>query len=108
MFNDTPGYFSSITITVDDSSNWETDDGFQIPMHFAVTAEFTHIGKYSPQTLGKHYDVPFLPELHDVKSGISPYLDQTKKTSSTAYKKKYPFHAQMNAKVGQNSIEKSE
>tara|TARA_B100000073_G_scaffold318431_1_gene296551 strand:+ start:36 stop:1430 length:1395 start_codon:yes stop_codon:yes gene_type:complete len=108
MFNDTPGYFDSITITVDDSSNWETDDGFQIPMHFAVTAEFTHIGKYSQQTLGKHYDVPFLPELHDVKSGISPYLDQTKKTSTAAYKKKYPFHAQMNAKVGQNSIEKSE
>jgi len=60
MFNDTPGYFSSIAITVDDSSNWEIDEGFQIPMHFAVTAEFTHIGKYLPQTLGKHYDVPWL------------------------------------------------
>jgi len=73
MFKDTPGYFSSITITVDDSSNWETDEGFQIPMHFAVSAEFTHIGKYLPQTLGKHYEVPWLKD-----NGTSQIVETTK------------------------------
>ena len=60
LFNNTPGYFSSIAITMEETATWEIDDGFQIPQVFSVGVEFVHVGKYLPQTLGKHYEVPWL------------------------------------------------
>ncbi len=62
MFVDTPGFFSSITLTTDEGATWELDEGFQIPQVFSVSVEFTYIGKYLPQTLGKHYEVPWLTD----------------------------------------------
>ena len=62
MFNKTPGYFSSITLTVEENATWEIDEGFQIPQVFSVSCEFVYIGKYLPQTLGKHYEVPWLTD----------------------------------------------
>ena len=62
MFNNTPGYFSSITLTVEENAVWELDDGYQIPQFFNVSCEFTYIGKYLPQTIGKHYEVPHLKD----------------------------------------------
>jgi len=62
MFVDTPGFFSSITLTTEEGATWELDDGFQIPQVFSVSVEFTYIGKYLPQTLGKHYEVPWLTD----------------------------------------------
>ena len=56
------GYFNNITITVEENSNWEIDEGLQIPHYFSVSCEFVHVGKYLPNTLGKHYDVPFLKD----------------------------------------------
>jgi hypothetical protein len=63
LFKDTPGYFSSITITTDEGATWEVDEKFQIPQVFNVSVEFVYIGKYLPQTLGKHYEVPWLYDL---------------------------------------------
>ena len=62
MFVDTPGFFSSITISTEENATWELDDKFQIPQVFSVGVEFTYIGKYLPQTLGKHYEVPWLTD----------------------------------------------
>ena len=62
LFKDTPGFFSSITVTMDEGATWELDEGFQIPQVFSVSVEFTYIGKYLPQTLGKHYEVPWLKD----------------------------------------------
>ena len=62
MFVDTPGFFSSITLTTEEGATWELDEGFQIPQVFSVSVEFTYIGKYLPQTLGKHYEVPWLTD----------------------------------------------
>jgi len=62
LFNNTPGYFSSISITMEENSTWELDEGFQIPQFFSVSVEFVHVGKYLPQTLGKHYEVPWLQD----------------------------------------------
>jgi len=56
MFNNTPGYFNNITITADESTPWEIDDGLQIPHYFTVSLDFVHVGKYLPNTLGLHYD----------------------------------------------------
>jgi hypothetical protein len=68
LYRDTPGYFSGITVTIGENATWELDDGFQIPMYFDVACEFVYIGKYLPQTLGKHYEVPWLAEKGDFYS----------------------------------------
>ena len=62
LFNNTPGYFSSIAITIEENSTWELDENFQIPQVFSVSVEFVHVGKYLPQTIGKHYEVPWLSD----------------------------------------------
>jgi hypothetical protein len=71
LFNNTPGYFSGITITMEENSTWELDEGFQIPQFFSVSVEFVHVGKYLPQTLGKHYEVPWLTD-YGIASEIYP------------------------------------
>ena len=62
LFNDTPGYFSGITVTIEEGATWDIDHHYQIPQFFNVSCDFVHIGKYLPQTLGKHYEVPHLTD----------------------------------------------
>ncbi len=62
LFNNTPGYFSSIAITMEENATWEIDEGHQIPQVFSVSVEFVHVGRYLPHTLGKHYEVPWLKD----------------------------------------------
>mgnify|MGYP000073576965 FL=1 len=56
MFVDTPGYFTSINVTVANSATWETKDGKQFPHVCDVSCDFTYIGKQTPTMLGKHYE----------------------------------------------------
>ena len=60
MFLDTPGLLSSLTLTVEENTTWEIDDGLQFPHFIKAACEFKHIGKYVPDARGKHYDLPFL------------------------------------------------
>ena len=63
LYNNTPGYFDNITITMEENSVWEIDDGFQIPQYFQVSVNFIHINKTIPTTISKHYDVPHLTDV---------------------------------------------
>ena len=56
MYNAVPGYLSSLSITVDDNSPWEIDEGFQLPHAINVSCEFTHIGQHALASEGTHYD----------------------------------------------------
>ena len=56
MYVDTPGFLSSLSITIDDNSPWELDDGFQLPHAISVSCEFTHIGKHALASQGTHFD----------------------------------------------------
>jgi hypothetical protein len=56
MYNTVPGYFSSLSITVDDQSPWELDQGFQLPHAITVGCEFTHIGQHALASQGTHFD----------------------------------------------------
>jgi hypothetical protein len=56
MYVDTPGFLSSLSITVDDNSPWELDEGFQLPHAVNVSCEFTHIGQHALASQGIHYD----------------------------------------------------
>ena len=58
MFNETPGILRGLTITVEENSTWEIDEGLQFPHFIKAACEFTHIGKHVPTGLGKHYDLP--------------------------------------------------
>ena len=62
LFNETPGYFNSITITMEENSTWELDEGYQIPQYWNVSVDFVYIGKYLPHSLSKHYEVPWLKD----------------------------------------------
>lgn len=69
LFNNTPGYFNSISLTFEENSTWELDDGLQIPHYFSVSVTFVHIGKFVPTTISKHYDFPNLQQ-HDIQYGV--------------------------------------
>ena len=62
LFNNTPGFFTSISCTIEEGATWELDEKFQIPQVWNISCEFQYIGKYLPQSLGKHYEVPHLTD----------------------------------------------
>ena len=62
MFLDTPGILSGLTMTVEEQSTWELDDGLQFPHFIKAACEFKHIGNYVPASKGKHYDLPWIPD----------------------------------------------
>ena len=60
MFVETPGILSSLTVTVEEQSTWELDEGLQFPHFIKAACEFRHIGEYTPATKGKHYDLNWI------------------------------------------------
>jgi len=59
MFEDAPGYISSLQVNVQDNTTWEFDM-FQFPKHITCALTFRYIGKYLPHKFGKHYELPWL------------------------------------------------
>ena len=49
LYKQTPGFFSGINLTMPQTSNWETEDGYQLTHLCDVSLEFTFIGKGLPQ-----------------------------------------------------------
>ena len=60
MFVRTPGLLNSLTVTVEDASTWEIEEGLQYPHFISCACEFQHIGQYVPHNVGKHYDLSWL------------------------------------------------
>ena len=56
MYRHVPGFLSSLSITVEDNSPWEIEEGFQLPHAVNVSCEFTHIGQHALASQGIHYD----------------------------------------------------
>jgi len=57
MFADTPGILTGLTVTVEEASTWEIEDGLQFPHFIKAACEFRHIGSHIPDARGKHYDL---------------------------------------------------
>ena len=68
MYNNTPGYLSSLTMTVQDGTTWEYEKNLQLPHYIQVNVEFVYIGKYLPNAKGKHFELNWLNDT-DSKSG---------------------------------------
>ena len=62
MFVDAPGLLNAVTVTVEDNTTWEIENGLQFPKHVSVQSTFKYIGKYAPVSLGKFYDIPWLSD----------------------------------------------
>ena len=59
MFNEAPGILTGLTITVEDTSTWEIDDGLQFPHFIRAACEFKYIGDKELRTDSRsHYALP--------------------------------------------------
>ena len=62
MYNDTPGYISSLTHTVQDSGTWEIKENFKLPKYIQTAVNFIYVGKRLPTSESKHYELPWIKE----------------------------------------------
>ena len=65
MYNETPGYLSGVTMTVQDGTTWEIEKNLQLPHYVQVAIEFVYIGKYLPNAKGKHFELNWLVDSGD-------------------------------------------
>ena len=56
MFNNAPGFFTSVNLSIPENSQWELEDGYQVPHLCTLAFEFTYIGKQNPTMTSAHYD----------------------------------------------------
>lgn len=68
MYNNTPGYLSNVTMTVQDGTTWEFEKNLKLPHYVQVAVEFVYIGKYLPNAKGKHFELNWLNDTNN-KSG---------------------------------------
>jgi len=72
MYNETPGYLSSLTMTVQDGTTWEFEENLKLPHYIQVAVEFVYIGKYLPNAKGKHFELNWLSDNSGDGSGTFP------------------------------------
>ena len=65
MYNNTPGYLSGVTMTVQDGTTWEYEENLQLPHYVQVNVEFIYIGKYLPNAKGKHFELDWIRNHND-------------------------------------------
>ena len=66
MYNGAPGVLRGLTITVEEQTTWEIDDGLQFPHFIKAACEFRLIGNHVPDARGKHYDLPSINDIQRV------------------------------------------
>ena len=76
MYKDTPGFLSQLSLTVQDGTTWEIDD-WKLPKYIQANCSFTYIGKYLPNQVGKHYELPWLGQNVEAQNGT--FLESTDK-----------------------------
>ena len=56
LFNNAPGFFSSVNMSIPENATWELQEGKQVPHLCTLAFEFTYIGKENPTMTSIHYD----------------------------------------------------
>jgi len=77
MYKDTPGFLSQLSLTVQDGTTWEIDD-WKLPKYIQANCSFTYIGKYLPNQVGKHYELPWLSD-DNIPRGTGTFSKSTDK-----------------------------
>ena len=60
MYNDTPGYISGLTHTVQDNGTWEIEPDLRLPKYIQTAVTFVYVGKRLPTNQSKHYELPWI------------------------------------------------
>jgi hypothetical protein len=58
-FVNQPGFFSSVNVTIPQTSTWEIEKGYELSHIADVSVEYTFIGKKVPRLTGKQYDIEY-------------------------------------------------
>ena len=94
MYRKTPGFLSSITMTVQDGTTWEFEEGMKLPHYVQISCEFTYIGRHKPALGGKHFELDWIVEgMYDDKgkedntitTPLFPKADARRKAGQKAY-----------------------
>ena len=72
MFTDATGLLGGLTVTVEDATTWEIDNGLQFPHFISAQCEFKYIGDNILDSRGKHYGVNWLPDGSDLNERYKP------------------------------------
>src|SRR6056300_1535129 len=56
LYNDTPGFFTSVNMSIPENATWELQEGKQVPHLCTLAFEFTYIGKENPTMQSKQFD----------------------------------------------------
>jgi len=56
LFNDAPGFFTSVNLEIPQNNMWELKNGLQVPHLCTLAFEFTYIGKQNPTMTSMQYD----------------------------------------------------
>ena len=90
MYKNTPGFLSSVTITVMDGSTWEFEKGLELPHHLQVSCEYTYIGKYLPNAVGKHFELNWLKDTN-TPNGSGTFPTQNASQYDNPFRQKYNY-----------------
>ena len=62
MFTNASGILMGLTVSVEDTTTWEIDEGLQFPHFIKAQCEFRYIGDNILATTGKHYNLGWVPD----------------------------------------------
>ena len=62
MFTNASGILMGLTVSVEDATTWELDEGLQFPHFIKAQCEFRYIGDNILATTGKHYNLGWVPD----------------------------------------------
>jgi len=102
MYKDTPGFLSQLSLTVQDGTTWEIDD-WKLPKYIQANCSFTYIGKYLPNQIGKHYELPWLEDMNN-EIGTFYGIDKEKRELHTKYPKREGDIQRLFDKLGQPDL----
>jgi hypothetical protein len=100
MYNNTPGYLSGVTMTVQDGTTWEFEENMKLPHYVQVAVEFVYIGKYLPNAKGKHFELSWIDDGND-PTGILAKKEAERKEEEkrkAEAKKRWDLDAKKNLK----------
>ena len=81
LYTDTPGYISSINLSVPDESTWEIEDNLQLPHYCQLAIEYVYIGKYLPNAKGKHFELNWITDSNEKRGTYNEDLKTIDRTN---------------------------
>ena len=73
-----------------DGSTWEFEKGLELPHHLQVSCEYTYIGKYLPNAVGKHFELNWLKDTN-TPNGSGTFPTQNASQYDNPFRQKYNY-----------------